>query len=223
MKPFWHEEAIIWYRRAARYAGYFDALADILMQWLTPGETVSDIGCGPGLLADALMVRGLSVRGYDICDIAIEDWNRRRTADGKTSCGQVADVFTRNPNAFAADAVLAGHFGRKATDFDFLLRIPAKQYLFIKNMKRSETVRGRARATADEVAAHLHARGLDYESVPVGLAFHQPLKDEAELQRFCTFYGIKQPTVHRTAGKYPLLVEKKKRMTVLCARRKEAL
>jgi SAM-dependent methyltransferase len=69
---------------ASRRAGKRGRIVDELMALtgLQPGDSVLDLGCGPGLYCQELAERGLRVEGWDYAPAAIEYGRERSTAAG---------------------------------------------------------------------------------------------------------------------------------------------
>ena len=49
--PFWGEQTLTWYRRAAEHSSYHRDLAALIAPHIPSGATVCDLGCGPGCLS----------------------------------------------------------------------------------------------------------------------------------------------------------------------------
>ena len=217
MKEFWTPESVQWYCDAAAYSGYFQHLADHLEHYLNPGESILDLGCGPGLLVDELNLRGYRASGIDCCEAAMEHWSCRCDRHGRCFCGETADLFSIPPRQLATDVVMATHFGRDLDDFLYMLQIPAQRYIFVKNVRTSESSRGKHRTTGFELQAFLDVQEIPYRKETVTLDFSQPLPDRESIERFRACYGFPELSFRTMSGPVPYLVEKKKEMMILCA------
>jgi SAM-dependent methyltransferase len=86
----WSEEA---YADPVRYLSHRAQLVRTLGPPLEPGETVLDLGCGDGALAEFLLPHGLSYLGVDASQAMVEE-ARRRLGDRATIEHGDVDAFT---------------------------------------------------------------------------------------------------------------------------------
>jgi len=70
------------------------------VEWLPPGSTVYDAGCGDGKNALFLEGAGFTVRGADVSSVAIERLRRRFAAAGRTSADYVVGDVTAGAGRF---------------------------------------------------------------------------------------------------------------------------
>jgi|GEM_PF-1024626 len=61
----WSDKKIEWYERALKESNFAARLADALEPFLTPGESVCELGCGTGYLSLELARRGFSVMAVE--------------------------------------------------------------------------------------------------------------------------------------------------------------
>jgi SAM-dependent methyltransferase len=77
-------------------------------EWLPPGSSVYDAGCGDGKNALFLEEAGFAVRGGDVSSVAIERLRRRFAAAGRTATGYaVEDVATGASRPGSVDCLLS--------------------------------------------------------------------------------------------------------------------
>lgn len=217
MESFWSEEAVKWYYDAANYTGYFRHLADRLEHYLKPEDRILDLGCGPGFLVDELNRRGYHARGVDCCQWAMSHWQHRCAAESRPFPGHQIDLFAQVPETLACDVVIATHFGRTVKDFAYMLNIPAERYIFVKNLKISQSLRGRHRSTGFDLQYFLEEAGIPYRWETVKLDFSQPMGDLESVERFKKFYGLSKVRLTEGEGPMPYLIRKQKEMMILCA------
>jgi ubiquinone/menaquinone biosynthesis C-methylase UbiE len=72
---------------------------DTVVQRIAAGESVLDLGCGPGQVGQYLAERGLVVVGMDLAQQMLQV-ARRRTGNGRMACGDMRSMPFR-PGAFS--------------------------------------------------------------------------------------------------------------------------
>jgi len=72
MNIVWNEQSFRWFKNASDYTGYNQKLAEILKEYIKPGGTLCDVGCGAGHIDFALAGHCSKISCVDISQDAVD-------------------------------------------------------------------------------------------------------------------------------------------------------
>jgi len=189
----WTKEKLEWYARASRHTGFHRELAAIIRPRLRVDDSVTDFGCGPGLVALELAASVRSITAVDIdpyvvahlrCDAEkvgipnivpmVAD-----AADIVSSTGDVALIcYYRGPGEWMAEVIRAA--GR------LVVVVMHASDPAARPSKISERHR---RAYAAEMDEFLDTGGYSFVKTECALDFGQPFVSIEEARAFFEIYS----------------------------------
>ncbi|MDR0851854.1 MAG: class I SAM-dependent methyltransferase [Clostridiales Family XIII bacterium] len=188
----WTDEKIELYVRASRYTGFHRKLAAYISPLLTENDTLTDIGCGPGLIALTLAPMVKSIMTIDV-DARVTGYLTREAEKAHvknitTITADIADVADT-----ACDVALMCYFGIPEERLVKILDTAKRLTVIITHgagtayapSKISATVR---RSYATDMEEFLCAGCYDYKRIDEKLNFGQPLKSKDEARCFFELY-----------------------------------
>ncbi|MCC8029730.1 MAG: class I SAM-dependent methyltransferase [Lachnospiraceae bacterium] len=189
----WSDESIRWYQNASEWTGYHALLAREVSEFLEPGFTVCDVGCGPGCLAVELAASVHRVAAVDV-DERVLRCIRQKTAERKIGNVEtvLCDYEKLPPNC--CDVAVACSFGVMEKNALSFMRLARKRLIVIK---RKDPV------TEDDLTPDffnckykryddeefLDSYQISYRLYTFDGDFGQPLHDREEALRFLEHYG----------------------------------
>lgn len=217
MREFWSDKSVIWYNNANNYSNYFYQLANELEDLIKDYHTITDLGCGPGLLSIELAKRNYRVDAFDISRVAINYLNNiLKNHPMNNLVPHCENIYTLDNNRLANEVIIASHFGRGDDDFKFITNIPAKKYIIIKNVNHSNSIVGKHRATSNDIVNFLDTSSYNYTTKKMHIEFSQPLRTLYEIEEFKKFYGFNNVQVKEIEGEFNYLILKQKDLRIFC-------
>lgn len=190
--PFWREETLAWYLRAAEHGKYHESLAERILPWLR--GTVCDLGCGPGCLSLALLEHLPQVTAVDV-DRAALTVLRRRAGPGLQILE--ADAMAL-PADMCWDTLVLSFFGRITAEghLDYFLAHCQKRIVSIveggtRSSFSATGTSAREKDRVPQVEAYLKERGVPFHLEEHALEFGQPLLDLEDARAFVRSWSPK--------------------------------
>ena len=192
-KPFWEDQTLTWYRRAAAHSSYHRDMAALISPHIPAGASVCDLGCGPGCLSLALLEHIPAVTALDRDPGALG--LLRELGAGRNGLTILdADAMAMPPD-WHWDCMILSFFGR-ITIGDHLAYFMSHcdRLISIVNAgpKSSFSATGasaRKKEYTPQVAAFLRDNGWHFTVSEHTLEFGQPLTDLADARAFVKRYS----------------------------------
>ncbi len=173
----WSDERIRLYEKAASASSFHKDLTDLIVNELTEGESVVELGCGLGYITNELTDRGYDAIGIDTDEKAI--------AFAKGHFSSSAFILS---DAYSApvvrDVALAVFFGRirEEDNLETLLSSCTKKLIYIQNEHAGSGDTDYSKSLATE--KYLKERNISYRMALHRLSFNQPLSSAEEAESF---------------------------------------
>lgn len=193
----WTEQSLDWYRRAAAHGDFHAQLAARLAPYLSPTDTVFDLGCGAGYLSLELAARTRQVTAVDIDQNALIGLRQMADAHGVNNLDLLcADCSTLAAHGITRDIAVLCFFGQLANEENLnrYLGCCTKTLVAIvsdgsaSDISPSGVSRHGKHRTVD-IEAFLHAQGIPFTLTRDTLEFGQPLDSLEEGEAFVRHYA----------------------------------
>lgn len=175
----WSEDRIGFFLDAGNYGDFHDRLAGALLPWLSPRDSLLDLGCGLGFVDLALAPHLAGVTALDAEPAVIESLAARAEAAGHTNlralCADAGSLDER------FDVVFMSFFGCGAEEMKRYAAMARRRLIRVVNVENRgnlypERYRRTKKNLAEDVAAELGEAGLPYEMLRRSWEFGQPLR-----------------------------------------------
>jgi len=181
----WDENGIRWFLDAGEYTGFHKMLAQKIIPYLLPGDTLCDAGCGLGRLDLELTEYVQSIRSIDINDDAISVLQKDIVNLGKQNIR--AEVCDASALDETYDVMLLSFFGQ-SNMLDFLKNC-RRRLIRVVSMENNSTLypsrhRNYTRDTVASVQEELDAQGIKYSLELSALEFGQPLRTWQDAEQY---------------------------------------
>lgn len=187
----WNDQSCRWFEAASEYTGYNRLLAEILKKHIPQGESLSDVGCGAGLIELELASHCSNITCVDIAPDAIDC--ARRGAEHRG----IKNINALCTDAFAFqvphDTVTAFFFGDRQF-YENFFRLARKRLIVAVHGQRKgkfgpDGYQMLKCSDVDSTRAYLDHLGVKYEYEAVSLEYGQPLTDMDDARAFVRTYA----------------------------------
>ena len=181
----WDEQSSARFMDASVYTGFHKQLAQKIIPFLLPGDTLCDIGCGLGRLDFELAPHVSEILAVDISEYAISTLERDVAAAGlgniRTHAGDAAEIGQ------SFDVILMSLFGLQ--DTSGLLKRCRRRHIRIVGAGRKsglypERYRRELKDAVPIVQDEFNALGVGYELEMCSFEFGQPLRTLRDAEHF---------------------------------------
>lgn len=230
----WTAESVEWYIRAERENHFHRDIADHLKEFVSSGESLTDVGCGLGCVDFALSPFVKNILCVDVEPLVITEVNRQIR---ETGCGNISAVCCdwQELKHNSCDVLLLCSFGRLSEDLERFLKLCRKKILYVR---RSEKVFSEGftseyylKNAVQKEERYAREHGLDVTVRYFMAQAGQPFRNMQEAVRFTEYYRLAPPGQTamqyldgrlrvRDGGEYPLYLPNKKEMFLLCAEKR---
>ena len=175
--PWWNEEKILWYKRAAECSSFHKILASCISKHIDISDSIAELGCGLGYFSDEIDSRGYHINGYDIDSNAI--FFARKNF--KKDIFDVKDCFSQD---ISADVAICIFFGKITRDDNYtkLSRIANKKLIYVTGGGSERHI------PTVEIDEFLSSNNIKSRKEEITIPFHQPFIDKDESERFLKTY-----------------------------------
>ncbi|KPU42538.1 methyltransferase domain protein [Oxobacter pfennigii] len=180
----WNEDTIRWYRAAEEYAGFFKNVADAIRGRLKGCTTLSDMGCGLGLVDLELCKYIEKITCIDTNKNAIGQLNKNIHER------KITNIATRVMDCFDADekwdVIYASFFGGK----NLVSLLPkCKMLIAVVNGEGNEELYPvkkvhHQKTTINEVEEMMKKKGIQYNLTKTAFEFGQPFISMEDARKF---------------------------------------
>jgi ubiquinone/menaquinone biosynthesis C-methylase UbiE len=181
----WTDESIAWYVRAAEFHSFFHEIAEILRRFIGEGESVCEVGSGPGYLSLALAPHVKDITAVDIEKKVLDilEANKKRLRIPNITCVRADWNDLKADGGW--DTIIASNFGDMPGDMEHFMRLCKKQVVYIHRKcgefpERADNTRA--------LRAYLEEGGYRYEFLRRNIRFGQHFKSLWEAERFFAHY-----------------------------------
>ena len=185
MRFTWDEQNIEWFLSASVYTGFHKALAEKLLKYIKPGDTLCDVGCGLGRLDLELAPHVKRLTAIDISEIAIGVLRRDAAALGLANIDHRIGDSRELTGDY--DVLLLSFFGQP--------NVPDYNQLSFRRMLRVVNAENRSglyperhryleKDTVPVVRAELEEKGVKFTIDADAIEFGQPLRSGQDAARF---------------------------------------
>ena len=188
MKPFsWNKEGVGWFLDASKQTGFHARLAQCLVPYLEPDDTLCDLGCGLGQLDLELAPYISKLTAVDTDARVIEMLRREAASRGMRNLDARCEDAATMGGSF--DVVLMSFFGRSGAEADRFEKLCRRKVIRIVNAaNRGNLYPGGYRSiqkdTIPIVKSELEARGRAYTLAVETIEFGQPLRSRQAARQF---------------------------------------
>lgn len=198
----WNQKTINWFRRAAEYTGFYERLAEILLNQIDKSHSLCDLGCGAGMVDFALHKKIKHITCVDKSSVAIHTVQKKIINSGIQNMDAICEDFLRLQGKW--DVVIAIFVGNITDNI--------KKYLSLCNEKVIIVGRGgcifntdvceKARKEHSLLPSYnqLHEAGINYSVKDYRIEFGQPFINFKEAYEYVELYH-KNP-YHMTINEY---------------------
>ncbi len=196
----WNPDRVRWYLAASAYTGFHDELAGALRPYLRAGDTLCDLGCGPGLLSLALAPH---LRGVTAVDIDPDVLGELRQRAAQQSLGNITVVHgSAQALSGVFDALLLCFFGAGGDEVLTYLPLCTRTALHVADWDSAgglypRTRRHSHKATAADVQEAFEKAGVPYRLIHQALEFGQPLRNRDDGLAFLRDLAPEAPDAER--------------------------
>lgn len=193
--PFhWSKQSILWFLNASTYTGFHHALAQVLLPYLEPDDTMCDIGCGLGRLDLELAPHVAQLTALDIdsqvVGILDRDAQSRNLSRLQVRCADAAHLTEH------FDILLMSFFGKSGSGIQDYLRLCSKKLIRIVNVENSSSLYPeRYRRTKKDTVSVIHKELAELELrfclEIASIEFGQPLRSQQEAEQFILHHAPK--------------------------------
>jgi len=194
----WSEESIEWYRRASETSRYFDTVAKELSPYISSGESVGEIGSGPGYLSAAASHLAGKITAVDL-DGRVLDVLRQRLKTLKIKNVEVLHGDWKGLST-VWDTVIACNLGEMPGDIPGLLDRGAKQLILIRRVSR----KGEKREAVCRIRDYLSAHDFSFHLFQRNIDFGQPFDSADQAYRYFSHYGTPEKEIADVLNQPPL-------------------
>ena len=181
----WDRQTIGRFIDASSYTGFHKALAQKLVNYLEPEDTLLDVGCGLGRLDIEIAPYVSGITAVDISESAIRFLKRDIVLSGLRNLhvrrGEVSDVEGR------FDVIVLSFFGRPDIS-EFLERCNRRIIRIVSAGKKSglypEQRRRKAKIDVTVIQNELLAHGINHSMELCSFEFGQPLRTRRDAELF---------------------------------------
>lgn len=211
----WTPDRIKWYERASERCDFHERLVERIESYLTPGESILELGCGLGH-AGALLSLSHPVRAVDIEEKAIEYAKMREKKDIYT----VSDWRDLKEKADCVLCIFFGHL-ESLEELSHQMALAEKHavYIYSEHRGQKEDLVFRKTTGREDLEKKLESLGYTVESGSFTLSFPQPLLSLEEAEAFISLSYPKKnvsaylPFVTESGDEeYPYILRNEKRM-----------
>lgn len=226
----WNEEKLRFMEEAGDYTGFNTALAEWMAPYLTPEDTLTELGCGTGHLSMALSPLVKAITAVDISAPALDVLRRGLKRRGLTNVRALcADAFSTKEE-LACEVLVSCFFGLPEELFPLADRLRPREMFFFKRAYAYHRFSAERFPVGDDscerTVSLLKERGVPCAFEIKELEMGQPLRSLEEARRFLLLYAldpdksrftdeyVQSRLVETGRGDYPLYMPQKK--TVGC-------
>ena len=186
----WNDQTVRWFEDAVEYTGYSKKLAQILKEYIPKGETLCDLGCGPGLVDFALADHCSAITCVDISPDAIAHVHRKAAAQGIENINALCMDASELTGSW--DTVMAIIFGGSQICTDYF-HLAGKRFVLITNAHRKgnfgpEGYQAIKCSNITTTKDYLDAMGVKYTHEAFALEYGQPFADREDARAFVRAY-----------------------------------
>lgn len=169
----WTDQAAKWFEDASAYTGYHQKVAQLLLPYLDQTATLCDLGCGIGLIDEALAGHISQITGVDANENAIDYMTKMMKRKDITNITPICGDARQLQGLW--DTVLMVFFGKLEEDLDHYLTLAQKQVIAIVHNDPAPGSNQQPKCNTVSLMKKLLAeKNLAYELIEKGLEYGQP-------------------------------------------------
>ena len=185
MRLKWEGQTIQWFLDAGAYTGFHRKLAQRIIPYLKPEDSLCDAGCGIGRLDLELAPYVSGITAVDINENAIDVLRRDAAALGLHNLR--AEIRDAEDLTEPFDVVLLSFFGQ-SNMFEFMKLCRRRLIRIVDACNVSklypERYKEYMKDTVPVVAGQLEAKGISYKLESAALEFGQPLRSLQDAEAY---------------------------------------
>ena len=223
-RPWWNKRKIEWYERAANYSSFHLQLTTKIESYIKQDESIIELGCGLGYVAENLYNHGYSILAIDKDKDVIERAKKR-------SGLEIYENEDYRKTQEKRDIVLTIFFGRLWIDDNLssLLR-HGKKLISIHSLHsgQKDVENPRKTPSLSESISFLSNKDFKVRGEEITISFPQPLVSEEEAEEFIresypgkSLLEYEKYVKRTTDSKYPFVFTNDKKMVLLVIERPE--
>ena len=216
-RALWQEDTVRWFRRAVHATRFPELVRETIAPLLREGDSILDVGCGPGTLSIPLAQRGHAVTALESSEAMIAGLHEEIASAGVGTVTPLhADWFAVHATLPAHDVLLAANVAPVVRDLDGFLPAahaiarrwvivilgagPRENKFFLRELRDLLGLpQSPARKDYLEQYTGLHARGIFANVRIVEYDFGQPFDDWADAVAFHRAHLGLETTEHDAA------------------------
>ncbi len=188
----WSAKAIDWYLRAGEHSQYPRLILAQILPRLNKGDTVLDIGCGPGVYALALAPLVIKVLALDKDPVVLDSLTRQADSRSLGNIACLPYVWPHSPIEEQVDVIICALGSGEIMTRDGLMAMLALETRLIFLVAPGQYLppfgwqwhRLRPAANAEATLALLDQLNVCYSAQAISLDFGQPVRDMDEAAEF---------------------------------------
>lgn len=217
VRPWWNDERIMWYERAAANTSFHAMLSERIMPSIDMKKPVLELGCGLGYVAEILCRKGVDITATD------NDEKALKRAEKRSGLGifRYLDADENLPRSEQLLMIFFSHLSDEKELLRYMSSTGRITYITSEHRYR-ESQKDRLRALLDE----MHARYMTEEFEG---PFDQPFLSGEDMERYIREYYPEDrrkevlTDVEKGYGEFPYILRTTRRCTLFTIECREDL
>ena len=193
MSMFWTDKSTRWYKHAAEYTKYYQAIYDEISTYIYETDSVCDIGCGLGYLSAEIAKKASTVTATDFEERPLLDLAERVKQDSITNLEILQSDWAEISDEPQWDIVVSSFFKSNLADISKLLGFCRKRLILVVSNGSEDSFlpcgrSGHFRRKADYLKEGLVERNIPFLYRALSVQFGQPLFSREAIVEFIKHY-----------------------------------
>lgn len=190
---FWTEQSTRWYKEAAEYTQYHQAIYQEIAPYIEKTDSVGDIGCGLGYLSLEIALNGGIVTASDIADLPLQDLEKRIKQNNIQNLFILKSDWSELENTHKWDVVVSSFFKCKLEEIAELMALCRKRVILVVSNGSEDSFLPWKRSNHYKKKAEALKKGLTMGGIPflyknLAIQFGQPLYSKEDAGEFIKNY-----------------------------------
>ncbi|MGN7403379.1 class I SAM-dependent methyltransferase [Cytobacillus praedii] len=190
---FWTEKSTKWYKQAAEYTKYHQAIYKEIYPFIPVTASVLDVGCGLGFLSTEIAQNAKAVTAIDIDDLPLKDLEERLKQENIMNLHVIKSDWSVISEGPKWDVVVSSFFKSNIEDIGRLFEYCCERLILVvsngsENSFLPERNSHHYLKRADLFADRLRTRGIPFYYKNCLIQFGQPFSSVAEAREFIKHY-----------------------------------